>query len=203
MENSSIDLRPVREEDAGQIAAIYRPYVEKTAITFEYDAPGPSEFIRRIRSVTQKYPWICAVDTADQILGYMYSGAFHARPAYDWSVETSIYLSEGARGRHIGTLLETAYCRLLSKAGFTNVNACITVSPREKDEYVTDASPKFHAHQGYTLCGHFHNCGYKFGQWYDMIWMEKIIARHESRPVHPRVLPDTDIRQILLLEHAR
>lgn len=203
MDKDQISLRPVRESDAGQISAIYRPYVEKTAITFEYEAPDSDEFVRRIRAVTQKYPWICAANSADRILGYMYSGAFHARPAYDWSVETSIYLSEDARGRHIGTLLETAYCRLLLNAGFTNVNACITVSPQGKDEYVTDASPKFHAHQGYTLCGHFHSCGYKFGRWYDMIWMEKIIAPHTSRPAHPRVLQDAEIRQILAQTGAR
>ncbi|MCH4031527.1 MAG: GNAT family N-acetyltransferase [Lachnospiraceae bacterium] len=197
MGKKNILLRPVREDDAKELAAIYRPYVTDTAITFEYEAPDASEFVRRIRAVTKKYPWICAVDETDRILGYMYSGAFKSRPAYDWGVETSIYLAEDARGRHIGTLLESAYCRLLKAAGYTNVNACITFSPRETDAYVTPASPLFHEHLGYKRCAHFHECGYKFGQWYDMIWMEKIIAPHEASPRHPGVLSEDEIVRLL------
>jgi L-amino acid N-acyltransferase YncA len=197
MEKTSITLRPVRESDAEALAAIYHPYVTDTAITFEYEPPAADEFVRRIRAVTAKYPWIVAVAENGRILGYMYSGAFKERAAYDWDLETSIYLAKDARGHHIGTRLESAYCRLLKAAGYTNVNACITVSPREADDYVTPASPKFHEHLGYALCGHFHQCGYKFGQWYDMIWMEKFLAPHESSPVSPRVLSEEEILKIL------
>ena len=197
MNESEIHLRPVREEDAAALAAIYRPYVENTAITFEYEAPDAAEFVRRIQAVTKKYPWICAVTDDGKILGYMYSGAFKSRPAYDWGVETSIYLAEDARGHHIGTRLETAYCQLLKAAGYTNVNACITLSPRKTDAYVTPASPKFHEHLGYSYCAHFHECGYKFGLWYDMIWMEKIIAPHEVSPAQPRILSEEEIIAIL------
>ena len=59
--------------------------------------------------------------------------------------------------------------------------------PQKEDEYLTKNSAQFHAHLGFTLAGTFHNCGYKFGRWYDMIWMEKMIGAHTSapEPVHP------------------
>lgn len=62
-----------------------------------------------------------------------------------------------------------------------NRNACIGY-PKANDEYLTDNSARFHAHLGYTLAGRFHDSGYKFGRWYDMIWMEKTIGDHTDQP---------------------
>lgn len=196
-EATGITLRAVRLSDAEAIAQIYRPYVEHTAITFEYEAPDTTEFKRRIKAVTAKYPWIVAQDREGKLLGYMYCGAFKARAAYDWGVETSIYLDEKARGHHLGTRLEQAFCKLLKEAGYRNVNACITEPTRENDPYLTAASPKFHERLGYKVCAHFHSCGYKFGLWYDMIWMEKMIGPHDADPTHPKVLQEAEINQLL------
>ena len=68
--------------------------------------------------------------------------------------------------------------------GILNLYACIGY-PQVEDEYLTRNSAQFHQHLGFALCGTFHNCGYKFGRWYDMIWMEKILGEH--RPDQPPV----------------
>ena len=47
-----------------------------------------------------------------------------------------------------------------------------------EDEYLTQDSVRFHEQLGYKEVAHFHLCGKKFGRWYDMIWMEKIIGEH-------------------------
>lgn len=63
--------------------------------------------------------------------------------------------------------------------GILNLYACIGF-PQVEDEYLTKNSAQFHAHLGFALCGTFRNCGYKFGRWYDMVWMEKIIGEHKA-----------------------
>ena len=64
--------------------------------------------------------------------------------------------------------------------GILNLYACIGY-PETEDEYLTRNSAGFHAHLGYIKVGEFHKCGYKFGRWYNMIWMEKMIGEHEDR----------------------
>lgn len=88
-------------EDAAALLEIYSPYVRETAITFEYDVPSEEEFAGRIRSILQRYPYIIA-ETGGKIAGYAYVSPFHARPAYDWAVETSVYVARDFRGKGSG-----------------------------------------------------------------------------------------------------
>lgn len=91
-----IEIRYAKLEDATRLVEIYRYYVEKTAITFEYKVPSIEEFQQRMIHVMEKYPYLVAkVD--DQIVGYAYASTFNVRVAYDWCVETSIYLDHTLR----------------------------------------------------------------------------------------------------------
>ncbi|MBQ7477690.1 MAG: N-acetyltransferase, partial [Selenomonadaceae bacterium] len=100
------------------------------------------------------------------------------RAAYDWSAELTIYLNPEEKGHGIGRKLYEAIEEKLAGMGIKNLYACIG-DPLEEDEYLTRNSEKFHAHMGFTKVGTFHKCGHKFGRWYNMIWMEKIIGKHE------------------------
>ena len=91
MQASEFMIRKAREEDAEELLAIYKPYVEKTAITFEYTVPTLEEFRERIKKTLKKYPYI-VVEKNRKIYGYAYTGEFKSRAAYGWSVETSIYV---------------------------------------------------------------------------------------------------------------
>lgn len=110
-------------------------------------------------------------------MGYTYAGAFIWRPAYDWSAEATIYVAKDARRCGVGRKLYEALERELKSMGILNLYACIGY-PEEDDEYLTKNSAQFHEHLGFKLAGRFHKCGRKFGRWYDMIWMEKIIGEH-------------------------
>lgn len=116
----------------------------------------------------------------ERILGYAYAGAFKERAAYDWAIETSIYVAQEARGRGVGGRLHEALKEALVKRGIQNMCACITVVPEglDSDPYITNNSMEFHRHLGYQLVGRFHNIGYKFDRWYDMVWMELMIGDH-------------------------
>lgn len=168
-----IIIREATIEDARDLLAIYAPYVEDTAITYEYDVPSEEEFAQRIADTLRRYPYLVACDDG-RIVGYAYAGTFKGRRAYDCSVETSIYIDRGCYGRGIGRLLYEALEARLMRQGITNMYACIAYTGHE-DEYLTNDSVRFHERMGFELCGTFHRCAVKFGRVYDMVWMEKFI----------------------------
>ncbi len=165
-------VRPANINDAPEILSIYGPYVQKTAITFEYDTPSISEFSDRIANTLKKYPYIVA-ECNGHIAGYAYLSPFHGRIAYDCSAETSIYLDSKIQKKGLGKRLYAALEDIAKKQGILNLYACIAVPHDDEDEYLTRNSADFHEHLGYHLAGTFTKCGNKFGRWYDMVWMEK------------------------------
>ena len=169
-------IRAATREDAGSLLKIYSYYVENTAISFEYVAPSLDEFLKRISSTLEKYPYIVLEDDG-LIRGYAYAGAFHSRAAYAHCCEVTIYLDHDSKGNGYGKALYEALEKALKKMGIINLYACIA-DPEVEDEYLTKNSECFHQHMGYTKVGEFHKCGYKFGRWYNMIWMEKMIGEH-------------------------
>ncbi|MBQ2955938.1 MAG: GNAT family N-acetyltransferase [Clostridia bacterium] len=176
-------IRCARREDAGSLLEIYAPYVEKTAITFEYEVPAKEEFAARMEKVMEKYPYLVA-ERDGEILGYAYASPFHSRAAYGWCVETSIYVDMEKRSGGIGGALYNRLEEALKAQGILNLNACIGFADPE-DEYLKNDSVSFHAHFGYSMVGRFHRCGWKFGRWYDMVWMEKMLGDHgtDVKPV--------------------
>lgn len=166
-------IRNALPEDANALLAIYTPYVLNTPITFEVDVPASSDFKERIHSISSKYPYFVAI-LDKKIVGYAYATAFKGRAAYDWSVETSIYVDESFQGNGIGHVLYAALENALKKQHVRNVCACIV--------YPNPPSIAFHESFGYQTVAHFHKSGYKFDTWHDMIWMEKFINKHSAHP---------------------
>ena len=146
---AGIRIREAAVDDAARLLEIYSYYVEKTAITFEYDVPSLEEFRGRITHIKERYPYL-VIERDGVIEGYAYAG------------------------RKLYEALEEA----LKAQGILNLYACIGY-PDEADEYLDYNSAQFHEHLGYRTVGTFHQCGYKFGRWYSMIWMEKMIGEHK------------------------
>lgn len=180
-----IIVRSAVLEDAERILEIYSYYVQNTAISFEYETPALDEWKARMARTMSRYPYL-VIEEDGVIQGYSYAGAFVGRAAYNWSCEMTIYLDHHVQKHGMGRTLYEAMEQALKKMGILNLYACIGY-PDEDDEYLTTNSADFHAHLGYTKVGTFHKCGYKFGRWYHMIWMEKIIGEHgenQPLPVH-------------------
>lgn len=188
-----ITLRPATPEDAGALLEIYRPYVENTAITFEYTVPTLAEFTQRVQGTLEKFPYLVA-QQGGELLGYAYAGPFHPRAAYQWAVEVTIYLRQDQRGNGLGRRLYEALEELLRAQHVLSCYACIAY-PEQEDEYLTQASVRFHGKLGYTQVGRFHQCGYKFGRWYDMVWMEKRLAGPLTPP--PPLIPFPELKDRL------
>ena len=178
-----VNVRDARLEDAGRILEIYAYYVEHTAISFELAVPSPAEFEARMRRTMARYPYL-VVEVDGNVQGYAYAGAFVGRAAYDWSCELTIYLDHTARRCGIGRILYEAMEDRLRKLGYLNMYACIGV-PETADAYLDNNSADFHAHMGFSEAGRFRFCGRKFGRWYHMVWMEKMIGEHVEQATHP------------------
>lgn len=176
---NDINIRNAKVSDAKELVSIYAPYVENTAITFEYDVPSEEEFKTRIVSITKKYPYLVA-EIDKKLVGYAYASTFKDRQAYDHCIELSIYISNKHHGQGIGRMLYEALEDKLKTAGIININACIAWI-ETPNKHLNHQSPAFHAKMGFKKVAHFHRCGYKFGEWYDMIWMEKLLDSKYSK----------------------
>nr|AWI66836.1 Acetyltransferase [Piromyces sp.] len=136
---SNIKIRKAVIDDAESILKIYKYYVEKTAITFEVIVPTVEEFRSRIESKMkngfQKYPYIVAEENGE-IIGYAYTGVFKDRAAYDWSVETTIYVKNDLVRKGLGKRLYEVLENISKAQNITNLYACIGY-PKVEDEYLT------------------------------------------------------------------
>jgi len=170
-------VRIATEADADAIATIYEPYVRETAISFEEVPPGPSEMARRLTSTLETYPYL-VFDDGEGVVGYAYGGAHRGKPAYRWSVETTVYVARHAHRRGIGRALYTELLALLTRQGFHSAFAGI-VPPN-------DSSVGLHESIGFVYLGTFAEIGFKHGKFYDLGWWRRTLAvgkpRHEPIP---------------------
>lgn len=172
-------IRVAKLEDAEALREIYGYYVENTAVSFEYTTPTEEAFRERIRTILLTHPYL-VYEEAGEILGYAYAHPLITRAACDWSVEVSIYIRKDIRGRGVGKALYEALEDALRRQNIVNLEVSIAAAP-EDDPYLTDGSLRFHEKMGYRRVGVFHKCGYKFGRWYDLLWMEKQLAPHNDK----------------------
>lgn len=178
---NKFEIRTVRPDDAERLAEIYRYYVENTAVSYEYEAPDKAEFERRIRETLKKYPYIVA-ENDGIILGYAYAGAFNTRAAASRSVETSIYVDRQNRRSGLGRALYTELERRLAKQNVLCLVAKVAFCDRENDANLSRDSIEFHRRCGYRTAGTVDNCGYKFGKWYGLMFMQKDIGEYTDDP---------------------
>ncbi|HEM2809177.1 TPA: N-acetyltransferase [Streptococcus suis] len=162
-----INIRSAQIEDAADLVAIYAPYVENTAITFETEVPTVSDFASRIKKTLEKFPYLVAEEEG-RVVGYAYASTYYARAAYDWTVELSVYIQQEARGKGIGSMLYDALEEELTARGFKNFLACIALP--------NPASISLHEKRGYEQVAHFKKVGYKFGSWHDIVWLQKSLV---------------------------
>lgn len=157
-------IRLACEADVPEILDIYGPYVLTTTYTFEYDVPTAEAFLERFRTITKKFPWLVWEEDG-KILGYAYGSAPFERAAYSWCAEDSLYLRPEAKGRGIGKKLLTALEKILFAQGYRKIYAIITSENK--------VSLDFHRRNGFLFTSEMVNCGYKFGRWLGVTWMEK------------------------------
>lgn len=185
-----ITIRTARVEDAKRLLEIYGYYVERTAISYEYEVPELEEFRQRISHTLERYPYLVAEENGE-IIGYAYAGPYHPRAAYSWDAEMTVYLDHTVRGNGVGQKLYRLLEEVLAMQGIVKVIALITAPTVEEDKKIY-TSMHFHEKMGYQLIGCIKKSGYKFNRWFDTALMDKMIG-----------IPEKNMEQIKTFDEVR
>jgi L-amino acid N-acyltransferase YncA len=173
-----VRIRRATADDAAAIASIYAPYVVGSVVSFETAAPDAAEMQSRIEAAGDVYPWLVAGEDDGPAIGYAYACAFRKRAAYRFSVETTVYVADGAHRRGIGTLLYRALLPVLEGQGFAQAIAAITL-PNE-------ASIRLHEALGFVRAGTYDRVGFKFREWRSVDLWQRALAPLSTRPEEPK-----------------
>jgi L-amino acid N-acyltransferase YncA len=166
-------IRPSRDEDIAAITAIYAHHVLHGTGTFETEPPSSADMAARRSDVLSKnLPYLVA-ERDGKILGFAYCNWFKPRPAYRFSAEDSIYLANSARGQGLGAKLLAALCEATESVGVRKLIAVIGDSANA-------GSIGVHRAQGFSHVGVLKDCGWKFGEWRDVVLMEKVLGEGSS-----------------------
>src|SRR5688572_19253366 len=143
--------------DAAAVAAVYRPFVASTPISFEIEPPDEGEMRRRIQETLKAYPWLVS-ESDGVVVGYAYATTHRVRAAYRWSVDAAVYVDAAHHRRGIGRGLYASLFAILARQGFVNAYAGITLP--------NAASVGLHEAAGFEAVGIYRQVGYKLGAWH-------------------------------------
>lgn len=162
-------------DDAAALSEIYAQYIS-LPISFEYVAPSPDEFRRRMAVIGAFYPYpVCELD--GRIAGYAYAHRYHERAAYAWDAELSVYVDKNHTSRGIGRVLSAIVTDVPAWQGVVNLYSAVT------GENVK--SKNMHLKEGFRSVGVFRNAGFKGGKWHDIEYFEKQIGAYAAPPREP------------------
>ena len=160
-------IRPAQPADSNEIAAIYNHYVLNSHCTFETEIVFDAEIQQRIREThALALPWLVSV-SSDKVMGYAYASKWKGRCAYQFSVESTIYIDPGHTGEGIGLPLYTALIETIRNLPMHAVIGGIAL-PNEP-------SIRLHESLGFRKVGHFEQVGYKQNRWIDVGYWQLIL----------------------------
>ena len=171
--------RLVEVGDAPALMGIYNPEVVETTVTFDLVPRTLAEQEAWIRAHRATHPCLVAVNDEDdvgelgargeRILGFALVSPFRDRPAYATTVENSVYVHRGARGRGVGERLLRELIALASESGFHALIARIVGE--------NESSIRLHEKCGFTLVGTEIEVGRKHGIWLDVVEYQYVTSR--------------------------
>jgi len=169
-------IRIATGDDASSILKIYAPYIENTSYTFETEVPAIDAFKDRINSCLDNWPWlVCEIDGV--IAGYAYGAKHRERIAYQWSIESSVYVHDDYQRMGVAKALYTALIDILKLQGFRNLYAVINLP--------NDRSVAFHEKLGFEYFATYKNVGYKLGKWKNVGWWQLQLNKYSAEPEPP------------------
>lgn len=159
-------IRKVQIEDAQQLLEIYNYYVEHSIVTFDIEPLSLKTFKEKMIRINKEYPFI-VFEEDHKILGYAYGSRWRPKPAYNKTVESTVYVKHDEHGKQIGTKLYKELLQQLKQQKFHIVLGGLTLP--------NDASVNLHEKFGFELVAQFNQVGYKFNSWHDVgFWQLKL-----------------------------
>lgn len=159
------------------VAAVYAPYVRDTAASFEVEPPPTDVIAQRIAATLPTHPWLVAEVGAGAVVGYAYAGKHRERPAYRWSVDTTVYVGQEQRRGGVGRALYGALLRVLQAQGFRSAFAEIVLP--------NPGSVRLHEAMGFAPIGIHRDVGFKLGRWQDIGYWQLALASGNAQTPEP------------------
>ena len=153
--------------DGAACAAIYRPYVDDSGVSFEDVAPTAEDLSTRIATTSARFPWL-VLEHDGRVVGYVYAAQHRDRAAYRWAVDVGIYVAPSRHGAGAGRRLYEALFELLRRQRLHSACAGITLP--------NDASIALHRALGFEHVGTYRSIGWKAGAWRDVAWWQLALA---------------------------
>ena len=175
MINAKVEVRPATVEDLSAVNDIYNQYVAETHYTFDVEPMSPDarrEWFAHY-DTSGRYRVVVAVSEG-VIIGYASSGSFRPKPAYETSIETSVYLASESVGRGAGSRLYEGLFKSLEGQDVHRAYAGIALP--------NPASIGLHERFGFKRVAHFTEQGRKFGRYWDVAWYEKPVGTEPADP---------------------
>ena len=176
-------LRFATAQDYAAMLEIYRPYVEQTTISFEYEIPSPEEFAARFEKLEGRFPAVVCTE-GEEVIGYAYASPAFERKAYCWCADLSVYVRQDKRGRGAGRVLSQAVLDILRTLGYRKAYSLITGE--------NENSRAFHEKLGFCEVAEFREQGYKMGRWLSVFWYEKELNGADCAESFPEEFSEKD-----------
>lgn len=168
-------IRPCELTDIPMITAIYAEAVINGSATFELEPPSESEMTKRREALLAKnYPYLVA-DEDGIVVGYAYAGEYRERPAFNGTVEDSIYIHQDYQGKGVGKALLEQLVVEATQRDFRQMIAVVGDSANH-------GSIALHKRQGFELIGTLHSVGWKHGRWLDTVIMQRPLGKADTCP---------------------
>lgn len=185
----TLTIRLATEADAPAVAELYNWYVRHSTATFQYAPATVEEMRANIAGVLAGAPFLVAETASGRLAGYACAHPYHAREAYAWSVETTIYCSPDFVGQGVGRRLYAPLLALLREQGYCRA-AALLARPNPESE-------AFHRAMGFRKVGCEPQAGFKFGRWLGVTtWWYDLNTPATPAPVR-RQLPAALVEALL------
>lgn len=183
----NIIIRIADEKDYKAILKIYEKYITDTLITFECKVPTLEDFSKRLLSIQKIFPLIvCEIE--NEVVGYAYISRFREREAYDWTVESSVYIKSDYHSMNIGKALYYSIIELSKSLGYLSMIGVVTIPNIKSD--------KLHHSFGFDEIGVLKNVGFKNGTWNDVKWYSLKLNDYDISPKKPKSVSEININEL-------
>ena len=170
--DKSVIIREALETDLPELLSIYNDIILHTTAVYDYE---PHTLAMRKQwfdtKKQQGFPVFVAI-AEEKIVGFSSIGPFRAWAAYQYSVENSIYVAAGQRGKGIGKLLLEPLIKAAAELDLHTIIAGIDAT--------NEVSIKLHRSLGFKEVANFKQVGYKFGRWLDLTFMQLLLETPEK-----------------------
>ena len=177
----TIDVRMAREDDLAAVRDVVNWAIENTHYNFHAVPLDLAHWRAEWSAGRARHPWLVA-ESAGGVAGVAYAGRYKTRRAYDWTVETTVYVSPEHHRRGVGSALYRVLLPILAAQGFHTALGVIALP--------NPGSVALHERCGFVASGETPQVGWKFDRWWGIGHWQKMLQDETHAPTEPLSVAD-------------